>query len=182
MNLPNVGDRIRLIEMPHDPAPLAVGETGTVTRITLHHPPLRASRSEWKDGRPIRTGLPAPDVEATLDVEWDNGSSRSLLLPADRFAIVTPRSTMKPEHRTHEQFAADLSTLMTAFVGQEVRVDVSGWAGYYDEDPDLPPFEDPVYVIAEDDEDNEYSDATCDLKSAGYIEQLAFVIEQLVHG
>lgn len=89
---------------------------------------------------------------------------------------------MKPEDRTHQQFATDLSTLMTAFIGQDVRVDVTGWVGYYEEDPPDLPWRDPVYVIAEDDEENEYVDATCDLGSSGYVEQLAFVVEQLVHG
>lgn len=88
MKLPKTGDRIRLIEMPWDCSPPPPGTEGTVTGVNRHVPPLRASRSEWEDGRPIRTQLPAPDVEATIDVNWDNGSSLALIVPADQFTLI----------------------------------------------------------------------------------------------
>ena len=60
------GDRIRLVSMPQDPDPIAVGSLGTVVDVYEHH--------EW----------------AQVDVDWDNGRSLMLTMPDDCVAIVEP--------------------------------------------------------------------------------------------
>ncbi|WP_433206731.1 DUF4314 domain-containing protein [Nocardia sp. CA-107356] len=60
MNL-EPGDRVRITGiMPNDPDPLAVGATGTVTKVR----------------------------DSQIDVDWDNGR-RLILLDDDPFAILT---------------------------------------------------------------------------------------------
>ncbi len=54
-----IGDRIRLISMPNDPAPIPVGTAGTVAGIY----PQR----DWTQ----------------IDVNWDNGRSLMLSIPDD---------------------------------------------------------------------------------------------------
>jgi hypothetical protein len=58
------GDRIRLVEMPDDPDPLAPGSLGTVAGI--HR------LAGW----------------CQIDVDWDNGRAQMLACPPDRFEIV----------------------------------------------------------------------------------------------
>lgn len=88
MSMPKVGDRIRLIEMPHDPDPIPPGSTGTVTRVHEYDSPMPSSHSEWVDKRPVRTQLPAPDATAQITVDWDDDRSLSLTVPADTFVIL----------------------------------------------------------------------------------------------
>lgn len=85
LTLPEKGDRIRLIEMPHDPTPVPPGTLGTVTEVVVFPEPIAASYSIWEGHRPVETQLPAPDIEAQLWVEWDNGSTLNLMLPGDRW-------------------------------------------------------------------------------------------------
>jgi hypothetical protein len=66
--LPKTGDRIRLVEMPHDPNPIAVGQTGTVVSI-----------------RQIGSGQ---DCWFQIDVEWDDGRTLMLSTPPDDFEII----------------------------------------------------------------------------------------------
>lgn len=60
-----VGDRIRLVSMPDDPAPVAAGQTGTVRGIYPH--------GRWHQ----------------VDVDWDDGRSLLLVVPPDRFELIT---------------------------------------------------------------------------------------------
>lgn len=85
---PQVGDRIRLIEMPYDPSPILSGTEGTVTSVTVFPDPIPSSYSEWEGGRAVRTQIPAPNITAQVEVDWDIPSSLSLLLPGDRFEIL----------------------------------------------------------------------------------------------
>ena len=70
--LPNVGDRIRLVEMGPDPCPMEPGATGTVTGVV---------QSVAGD----MTGY-------QIQVDWDPGVGRSLNLehPVDKFEIIDP--------------------------------------------------------------------------------------------
>jgi hypothetical protein len=86
--LPTAGQRIRIIEMPNDPDPVPADTLGTVVEVTQHDPPRPTSISQWERGRPVKTQLPGPDIEATIEVRWDNGRSLNVLYPADRFEIV----------------------------------------------------------------------------------------------
>ena len=62
-----IGDRIRLVAMPHDPAPQQIGELGTVTGC---------HRNGGDDGW------------FQIDVAWDNGRSLMLAAPPDQFEII----------------------------------------------------------------------------------------------
>ena len=63
-----IGDRIRLVAMPNDPAPQLVGELGTVTGCR---------RNGGDDGW------------FQIDVTWDNGRTLMLASPPDEFEIVS---------------------------------------------------------------------------------------------
>ena len=65
MSLPKVGDRVELVDMPNDPAPIPVGERGTVQRV-----------QSFGDG------------SAHVAVAWDNGRRLNLCVPTDRFKIL----------------------------------------------------------------------------------------------
>ena len=70
MIIPNPGDRVRMTGvMPDDPAPLAVGEEGTVTDVF-----------NVEDRRFTQ-----------ISVEWDSGRSL-LLLPNDPFQVIKKES------------------------------------------------------------------------------------------
>ena len=63
-----IGDRIRLVAMPNDPAPQQVGELGAVTGCR---------RNGGDDGW------------FQIDVAWDNGRTLMLASPPDEFEIVS---------------------------------------------------------------------------------------------
>ncbi len=65
---PRIGNRIRLLSMPDDPDPIAVGQTGTVKGVALHN----AGKDRWFQ----------------IDVSWDNGRTLMLVSPPDIFEIV----------------------------------------------------------------------------------------------
>lgn len=67
MNTPPaaVGDRISLVSMGNDPAPIARGSLGTVTSV-----------NHWIGG------------EWNLGVRWDNGRTLGLVIPEDKFVKV----------------------------------------------------------------------------------------------
>lgn len=68
MDLPVPGDRIRLLVMPHDPAPQERGAEGTVTEV--NYAPIRG------------------DGGHQIWVDWDNGRTIALSVPPDRYAII----------------------------------------------------------------------------------------------
>jgi hypothetical protein len=84
----HIGQRIQLVEMPHDPCPIDPGTTGTVTKVTVYDHPQPSSYSIWEDGKPVVTGLRGPPTEAEIQVAWDDGRKLSLLVPKDRFILV----------------------------------------------------------------------------------------------
>jgi hypothetical protein len=64
-DVPLAGDRIQLIHMPEDPAPIEDGATGTVRRVH------RFGTSSMQIG-----------------VEWDNGRTLHLVVPPDTYRII----------------------------------------------------------------------------------------------
>ena len=66
--IPSQGDRIRLLAMRDDPAPIQVGQLGTVVSVSRHG-----------DGK---------DTWHQIDVAWDNGRTLMVVSPPDRFEIV----------------------------------------------------------------------------------------------
>lgn len=84
-----VGTRVQLKEMPHDPAPIAPGTLGTVTEIKKFDPPTPASHSVWdKDGKPVKTNIPGPDIVMQVQVDWDDGRKLALLIPKDEYEVI----------------------------------------------------------------------------------------------
>lgn len=69
MNHAKAGQRIRLVEMPSDPAPIEAGTEGTVTAVQL---------------------FPGYDAWAQIQVRWDNGRTLALCVPPDRYEVVVP--------------------------------------------------------------------------------------------
>lgn len=65
LNIPQIGDRIRLIAMLDDPDPIEPGVTGIVTGVTRHG----EGREKWFQ----------------IDVDWANGRTLMLVSPPDRF-------------------------------------------------------------------------------------------------
>lgn len=59
------GDRIELVEMLNDPYPIIPGTRGTVTSIRHF--------DDWSQ----------------VSVKWDNGRSLMLVLPGDKFKVVS---------------------------------------------------------------------------------------------
>ena len=66
--IPSQGDRIRLLAMRDDPAPIQVGQLGTVVSVSRHG-----------DGK---------DTWHQIDVAWDNGRTLMVVSPPDRFELV----------------------------------------------------------------------------------------------
>lgn len=64
MPTPRPGDRIRLVAMTDDPAPIPSGTTGTVTAVRQH--------GTW----------------APVDVEWDSGRKLMLVVPPDQVEVL----------------------------------------------------------------------------------------------
>lgn len=64
MNLPSVGDRIRLTSRMIDPDPIPVGSTGTVTHVNPTH------------------------FYAQVSVDWDNGRKLMMIVPPDTYEAV----------------------------------------------------------------------------------------------
>ena len=69
MTGPRPGDRIRLLAMPDDPAPISPGTTGTVRFVKRHG-----------------TG---PNAWLQVDVEWDNGRSLMISVPPDEYEVIS---------------------------------------------------------------------------------------------
>ncbi|MDR6775481.1 DUF4314 domain-containing protein [Azospirillum sp. BE72] len=67
-DLPEAGDRIRLVKMGPDPCPIEPGATGTVKGVNM-----------------FSFGTPG---HGQIRVHWDNGRSLMLALPEDEFEII----------------------------------------------------------------------------------------------
>lgn len=65
---PKKGDRVELVAMPNDPAPIAVGTQGTVTEVV-----------------PVNWGEKS---FLQLWVKWDDGRMLSPILPPDRLRVL----------------------------------------------------------------------------------------------
>ena len=63
------GDRIELVAMPNDPAPIEVGARGTVRHVST-----------------VQGITPRPYDQ--VDVEWDNGRTLGLCIPPDSVRVV----------------------------------------------------------------------------------------------
>lgn len=64
MHTPQLGDRIRLVNMSDDPDDIPPGTTGTVTAVRQH--------GTWSQ----------------VDVDWDNGRRLMLVVPPDEVEVV----------------------------------------------------------------------------------------------
>ena len=73
MSLPKPGDRIRLTEMPNDPAPIEPGAEGVVGHV-------------------------GPAIQGTtqISVKWDNDRSLCLVVPPDRFEVIGHEAIPEP--------------------------------------------------------------------------------------
>ena len=65
-----VGDRIELMSMPDDPAPIEPGARGTITGIT------------------DTSGLTGGRRSEQVSVKWNNGRTLHLVRPPDQFRVV----------------------------------------------------------------------------------------------
>lgn len=65
---PNIGRRIRLVQMGNDPDPIEPGAEGTITM--------------WQD---VYLG----NVYAQVSVNWDSGRTLMLCIPDDNFEFLT---------------------------------------------------------------------------------------------
>lgn len=72
MEMPAVGDRIRLISMPNDPCPIEPGSEGVVQNVV------------------DLIGFGAGDHQ--IWVKWDSGRTLSLVCPPDEFAVISERA------------------------------------------------------------------------------------------
>jgi hypothetical protein len=98
--LPEVGTRIRLIEMPHDPNPIEPGTLGTVTSV---HEKTRQ-----------------------IGVKWDNGRGLFLIIGVDKFEVVTPFRVVLIEDNAYARFEAFVEATdadQAAGVARELVVD-----------------------------------------------------------
>lgn len=66
------GDRVRLVEMPDDPDPIAVGDVGTVLDVS------------------VLPGRDRQDLWSQVDVLWDSGRRLMLTIPPDVVEIISP--------------------------------------------------------------------------------------------
>lgn len=69
-----IGDRIRLIDMPNDPDPIPAGTEGTVEAVTDLH---------FRD-----------KPEYQLIVKWDNGRRLSCICPPDLVELVQRKESV----------------------------------------------------------------------------------------
>ena len=69
IRIPQKGDRIRLISMDDDPAPIQSGQLGTIADINL----VGSGPEQWMQ----------------IDVDWDNGRKLMLACPPYRFEIIS---------------------------------------------------------------------------------------------
>jgi hypothetical protein len=60
------GDRIRLVEMPDDPAPILPGTTGTVVWVREQGTWLQVGVA-WDNGRTLMLSMPPDRVEVLAD-------------------------------------------------------------------------------------------------------------------
>jgi hypothetical protein len=72
------GDRIRLLTMTNDPAPIPAGEQGTVEEIVAH----TTGHTTWHQ----------------IFVAWNCGRSLMLVSPPDEFEIISPRTATAAEN------------------------------------------------------------------------------------
>ncbi len=70
-----IGQRIRLIEMPDDPDPIPPGSEGTIMGVRDLCTPTDGYYSRYR--------------EAQIDVDWDSGRTLMLIYPKDRFEIIS---------------------------------------------------------------------------------------------
>ena len=69
MTGPRPGDRIRLLAMPDDPAPIPPGTSGTVRSVKRHDID--------------------PNAWLQVDVDWDNGRSLMISVPPDEYEVIS---------------------------------------------------------------------------------------------
>lgn len=77
---PEIGDRLRLLEMPNDPCPIEPGSLGTVTYVS-----------------------PGPQQ---IGVKWDSGRTLMLVAGVDKFEIVTPHRVVLIEDSAYTRYEA----------------------------------------------------------------------------
>jgi hypothetical protein len=67
-NIPRIGDRIRLLAIADDPAPIPIDMRGVITDVHKHR--------GWMQ----------------IEVDWEYGRTLMLTVPPDQFAVVDPSS------------------------------------------------------------------------------------------
>ena len=83
--LPEVGQRIRLIEMPNDPCPIEPGSLGTVININLD---------------------PSDRARHQIGVRWDGSRSLMLVAGVDQFEVVTTHRVVAIEDSIYSRYEA----------------------------------------------------------------------------
>ena len=69
IQIPQNGDRIRLISMADDPDPIQPGQLGTIAHVDV----FGSGPEQWMQ----------------ISVDWDNGRKLMLVCPPDRFEFIS---------------------------------------------------------------------------------------------
>jgi hypothetical protein len=126
--LPEIGARIRLIEMPNDPCPIEPGTLGKVTLIN--------------------------EITRQIGVKWDAERSLILVIGIDKFEVVTPHRVILIEdnaYTRYEVFVEATDPEQAAGIGREMVVDgKADGSGQHFRDDALPYVTDVINAAGEE--------------------------------
>ena len=89
--IPKSGDRIKLVAMPDDPAPIEEGALGTVTNVIKSSMGGRPSTQIW--------------------VDWDNGRNLMVVIPPDVVEVVGRADPVLPSPGFIQRAAEELDAV-----------------------------------------------------------------------